>query len=244
MIEPKPEPASAAAAIKPKIEKDAVIDTKGEGFPKQGVPRGDLILIASIMIILLILGIIFSVYYFKNRGKTLDEKYLETLKGQGGDDAVLYNGFAFVKNDGLWNTRWAFEDKLYNLRFHFTPPEVADVPVYGNISSQFNKADMYILFDPEFKDPKYVALSSFELNINLIQAIQANPTAACTSNTSVECAIRPIVECNSSDRPVIYLKEDSPNVILFNGNCMVIQGQGEELLKAVDKVLYLWLKII
>ncbi|MBI5072929.1 hypothetical protein HZA99_03860, partial [Candidatus Woesearchaeota archaeon] len=37
--------------------------------------------------------------------------------------------------------------------------------------------------------------------------------------------------------PVVYLKSGSPTVIYAEGNCLTVQGEGPELVRAVDRFL-------
>lgn len=207
--------------------------------------KSDWSLLIAIAVIFVVFLLIYSISAYINQPpKTIDEKFIEVLKGKTGEDMLLYNGYAFVKEDGLWNTRWELDGQLYNLQFHYNPLEVKGIPIYGNLSKEFNQRDMYILFDSEFKSPEHMALASYELNLNLIKAIKGKPEAACTSNESEACVDRPIVDCHDSDRPVIYFKEENPPNIELEGICMTISGEGIDMLKSVDKVLYLWFGII
>jgi hypothetical protein len=52
------------------------------------------------------------------------------------------------------------------------------------------------------------------------------------------------ITCNNTNDPVIYLKLDNETKIVYDRNCITVQGQGEEITKASDKLLYMWLGII
>jgi hypothetical protein len=52
------------------------------------------------------------------------------------------------------------------------------------------------------------------------------------------------VTCDDKDKAVIQIVAEEPTQIVMEDNCITLQGKEFELLKAVDKLLYLWYKII
>ena len=152
---------------------------------------------------------------------------------------VEYNGYKFVKKDNLWFTDWQVGKQVFTLTFRFNPQEVRDVSISGHLDQRFFEAYSYITFDPVNKSMGYVALAASELSLNLARGLATTPIAACTFNASA-CSERPIITCNSTDEPVIYLNRDGPSEIVFAGNCITLSGDGIGLLKSVDKLLYLW----
>ena len=70
------------------------------------------------------------------------------------------------------------------------------------------------------------------------------PVAACTKQETEGCIDRPIIDCTAQNASVIYLRDAAPTRIILNGNCMTVQGEKEELLRATDRVLLRWYKIL
>jgi hypothetical protein len=186
----------------------------------------------AIVAIITILAILFSLRILLG-----EEKYPE----------YTYNGFSFIKIAGLWHTDWQSGDELYKIHLRFGPKESEDVPVYINENTDINpSADTYITFDPG-ENKAYVALASTELALSLSRAFGTNPIAACSNNESYACSTRPIVTCESTQYnniSVIYIKEDDETKITMDGNCLIIQGRGEDIVKAADKVIWIWYGII
>lgn len=186
------------------------------------------LIIWSIVFILLFTVLFFSIRFFYN-----PEADIPTYKSQ--------SGFEFYYTVGLWNTQFQKGDKLYNLHFHFNPEEVKSVPIVGIFDEEsFNKGRVYVTFDPLANDLTYVNLAAKELVINLVRAINTNVTMACITNQSSACAGEPIITCENTDEPVIFIKEGEDALIELKETCIVLQGQDMDLLKAVDKILFKW----
>ena len=62
--------------------------------------------------------------------------------------------------------------------------------------------------------------------------------AACDRNTTSICMGRPIVTCDSTEDIVFYVKQADVNKVEYRGNCILIEGNGLDLVKSTDKVLY------
>ncbi len=172
---------------------------------------------------------------------------LLTLGKDSGKD-VNYNGFDFVNVDGIWRTEWQREGQAYELDFRFNPKDVEDIPVTGKTDLRFQFEKIYLTLDPtnEERTPEtaYLNLAAVELSRKLVEPFERNVTAACTRNETDACFSRPIVTCENTNSSVIYLKQADKARIILNGNCAVIQGSGESIVKAADKALFQWLKIM
>tara|TARA_Y100000310_G_scaffold332444_1_gene408034 strand:+ start:9178 stop:9870 length:693 start_codon:yes stop_codon:yes gene_type:complete len=192
------------------------------------------IFLTMVVVIIISLAILFSIRFFFG-----DEKYPE----------YTYNGFTFRKIAGLWHTEWQLEDKVYSIHLRYGPRESEDVPVYTTEEYvELNPSrTTYLTSDPGY-NKAYVALASSEIALNLANTFGVIPIGACTENgTYPACSTRPIVTCDNtedSEAAVIYIKEDDENKIIVDGNCLTIQGRGEDIVKAADKVIWLWYGII
>ena len=207
----------------------------------------DRALIISIIVILALFSLFFVVYKIMNISqavKTIQELHEENLKGKlDADEGYIYNGYSFVKANGMWFSqvqRFRTRD-VYNVQFHYGPRDLENVAVAGNISGFKEFNGTYVAFDPSAKDFKYTALASAELSLNLAQVFNILPVAACTQNLTKACYTRPIVNCSSSTRPVIYIENaDKPAVIRENNACIRVMGNGTDLVKATDRLLFEW----
>lgn len=210
----------------------------------------DKILVAAVLIVIMLFALFIGGYWLvKNKHvKTIDELHQDNIKGKlSRDEGYVYNGYSFVKANGMWFTQLQkFRTKnLYNVQFHYGPRDLEDVPLTGNVSDFISLNGTYVAFDPTEKDLAYTALASGELSINLGQVFNILPVAACSKNMTKACQTRPIVNCSSSDRPVIYMERaDRAAVIKENNACIRVMGNGTGIVKATDRLLFALLGIM
>ena len=155
-----------------------------------------------------------------------------------------YNGFKFVKIAGLWHTQWQQNNRLYSVHLRYGPKESEDIPYYEQNPSFNHTGTIYITFDPLGSNLAYVALASTEISLSLANTFNITPIAACYRNETESCASRPIITCDSTNDAVIYIKEAANPSITTKGNCLIIEGYKEDLVRATDKVLWIWYGII
>jgi subtilase family serine protease len=157
-----------------------------------------------------------------------------------------YNGFVFTNMSGLWFTeiQKTGTNKVYNVPLHFGPKELEDITIEGDINNFNNKTQLYITFDPTGNDFSYIALSASEISINLAQTLNITPVAACTVNDTRICSGREIISCKEPGLPAIYLLYDNSTGIYVKNNCIFVQGQGKELVRAADRLLLKWFSVM
>ena len=193
--------------------------------------KSTIYVLASIGVIVLVLAGLFAWQYFK---KTDEKPSFPSVK---------YNNFVFyhVADGTLWQWDWQSGSNVYNLMLHYNPYEVENIPVSGSLDESFNTPQVYITFDPaEGNNFGHIAAAAGELSLSVNSALGSEAVAACSQNVTEACASRPIITCYNSDKGVIYLKEDRETKLEMKGNCVVVQGQGKGIIRAADRLLYLW----
>lgn len=161
-----------------------------------------------------------------------------------GTEYVIYNDNYFTKEGLFWVTQWVRNDTVYNLPFRYNPYEVLDVKLEGILDERFHQGRIYITHDPAEHNLSYVAISAIAFSESMVRAFNIMPVAACTKQETEGCIDRPIIDCTAQNASVIYLRDAAPTRIILNGNCMTVQGEKEELLRATDRVLLRWYKIL
>ena len=177
--------------------------------------------------------------------KTVDDLNNLNIEGKlDSEDGYLYNNvYSFIKLGGLWYTQLNAPsgNAEYNIPFHFGPREVEDLRIFGKLDETFTDAEeVYITFNPLGNDLTHVALAVGEFDQSLITAFGKKPIAACDKNETEACKIRPIVTCKDEDKAVVYFKELPETKVTLNGNCIIFQGTGLEIVRAVDRLLLKW----
>jgi hypothetical protein len=212
---------------------------KSEGFAK------DKVLFIGLAIVALVFLALFSINRLgiledDPEPTTIDDLHQVNIDGDLDEEqGYVHNGFSFVYLDGLWFTQLQKADtnKVYDVKLHYSPKDLKDVFVIGDVSPFQNLAKVYLTFDPKESGLKYVALAAAELSINLAMVMATEPIAACTVNVTEACYTRPIVNCTNSDRPVIYLKESELVGVSVKDNCITVSGTDEDLVRATDRLL-------
>ena len=161
-------------------------------------------------------------------------------------ETVTFNSFEFTKIAGTWYAQWQHENRLVSLALRYNPYEVENVSVLGELGEGFKQSKVYIAFDP-YTEPdsfKYLALASAELSQSIVKAFNKQIIPACTRYENETCENVSIVTCDDKDKAVIHIVAGEPTQIIMKDNCVTLQGKDFELLRSVDKLLYLWYKII
>lgn len=205
-------------------------------------------LIAVIALVLLISASIVSIVYLYGikRGQPDETEFYD------------YNNFRFVRQGPLWVTQVQAGQYIYTVPLHYSPRDLTEVKVSGAFSQKFADANyVYLTFDPdvvvesletvnvtESAEGSKMTLAASELSIVLSQAIRRNPIAACTRNETDACRDRAIVQCWREGEPVIYLHDVDDAKVTFYGDCIELTGEGDGIVKAVDRLLLFWLGVM
>lgn len=188
------------------------------------------IYITIAVIVLVFLGLLF-----------IPKLYTKLFPKQSYDDRYTYNYFDFINVDGSWSTQTQEGNNLLMIILRHGPLELEGMPVKGDIQRYRNDNDFfYITFDPrnESHDP-HVTLSMAELAPNLVRHFGKDFAPACTvDNPDCNESGVETVTCNSTDKAVIFLHNGEGPSIKIDGNCAVISGLGEDLVRATDRFMY------
>ncbi|MBS1266640.1 MAG: hypothetical protein MAG795_00608 [Candidatus Woesearchaeota archaeon] len=178
-----------------------------------------------------VLIILFTIYMYNNFFKPEPSQ-------------ITYNNYVFNRKQDLWVTEVQVGNQLITIPLHYSPWETENIPLNGSLHPSFNYGDLYVTFDPDNSNTSIMALAAGELSLNLAQGIQRNLISACSKNITEPCASKPIINCENTDLNVIYLKESSNPGVTLQDRCITIQGQGTDLIKSVDQLLFFWYGVI
>jgi hypothetical protein len=203
----------------------------------------DKALILAIGAIIIIIAIIISLRFFpEETPQTIDDLHLANLKKElNSNEGYTYNGYSFVFANGLWYTQVQniAGTSLFNIPLHYGPKALEDIPVEGEFNSEIFNSEkgIYITFNPLGQNLNYVALAVGEFDQSIIQAFNKVPIAACDRNETAACIGRPIITCENTDKPVLYLQQKPEAKVIFKDNCLIVQGVGPEIVEATDRLL-------
>ncbi|MBS3176350.1 hypothetical protein J4457_03875 [Candidatus Woesearchaeota archaeon] len=154
----------------------------------------------------------------------------------------IINGHVFMyeKERKVWRTELPWKNLLLNMTFRYNPEEVRGIPILGALNATFNLKNIFITFDPvNTLDTEYVALAAHELSMHLASSFDRSPVPACTQ-VNKDCPEQMLVTCNAANKAVIFLDSTPEQKITLKGNCLHIAGQGEDLVKATERMIFDW----
>jgi len=223
---------------------EAMKDANKQDVPEEE-PKSEKTLIISIVVILLLLGAVLAYTIFnKPQPKTLEDLHVLNLKGKlKPEQGYVYKGiYSFVKLNDLWYTQLSSPKgtKTYSMALRYSPNELKSIAIEGRLNSEFfnNNTEFYVTFNPTGKELSYVALAIADFDTHMTKVFEKKPIAACDRNETNACNSRPIVTCEDHDNLVLYIKESDKLRAYYKSNCIVIEGNGFDLVRGVDRVLY------
>lgn len=201
------------------------------------------------VVVLIILG---AKYFVHNAALTLEEQHAANYQAKATDHNYIYNGFSFLKlkdprtTTEFWYTQYQKNGQVFDIPFHYGPKELEDIPIVVLNRTNATLPDVFISIMPdENKSMGNLAQAVYEITEKMVKILDLQPVAACQINATKACSERPIVTCqNTQDAVVIELKEAPEPKIIVHDNCILILGKDEDLLRAGDKLIYLYLKIV
>ncbi|MBI2548535.1 hypothetical protein HYW21_04250 [Candidatus Woesearchaeota archaeon] len=167
------------------------------------------------------------------------------------ENTLTYNGVTFTSIDNLWFTSLPLKNstRVARVSFHYSPEELEEVPVEGNPNAwlatvfTYYNGSSYITFDPLGSNLGHVALTNGEFTVNMLKISDLKLYPACTQEAK-GCESVPIITCETTVDPVIYVKEHPTPKVLMNGSCLIIQGTGYDLVRAADRLMYYWIGVM
>ncbi len=209
-------------------------------------PASDKILVYSIAIILALV-LIFSLFRLvvspKEKVMTIEEAHKLNIEGKlDPEQGYMYGPHSFIRFNDLWYFQVQSKGVLVNVPLRFGPREVEAINLYGGLNDVFNNATkIYISFNPLGSQLPYIGLGVGELTQSLTKAFGNEVSAVCDHECDFEacnaCKDRPVLSCNNTEEAIISLIESQDSGITLKGNCIEINGKGEDIVKNVDRLL-------
>lgn len=190
-------------------------------------------------LVVLCCAIFLAATYLFPKPLTLQQLHKLNLEGKGRDVDYVYRGFSFIYHDDVWYTQAEVGDRLVNVALHFGPKDLEGVIMKGELSEDFFRKPLYVSFNPEVADQKYLTFAIAELKLNLGRAFGIRFTLACDRPNSL-CAQLPIIKCGNKTVSVIHLKDDAIPAVRLMEDCIELRGnnQGWDIVAAAERFLY------
>jgi hypothetical protein len=158
-----------------------------------------------------------------------------------------YNGFGFELVDGMWTTEWLGQNAKYELSFRYHPVDVQNVSVPYQKKSTFNEklgnpAHVFLTSMTGINDTGYVQFAGLEVARRMVTFLHANVSVACTDVQSTLCpTINDTINCGTAkdiNKSIIFFDIQEKPEVVIDGNCVIIRGKGEDMIRAAERFLY------
>ena len=226
---------------------DVDVESLGEFTEEGSNNKGDgksLLLTVGVIIGIFALIFVGITFYSTSQSTpvTMEEMHQANMDGDLDEtQGYIYNGFSFIKTDGLWWTDVRARNKIVRTPLHFSPKELEDIEITTSIDENFNKGEnIYIAINPQTIN-KYYTLGISEFSMNIAKGINRIPVGSCSSEDPV-CDNRSIISCenNPENKPVVQLEIAEETSIEMEGTCIKVSGQDMDFVRAIDRLLYQW----
>lgn len=144
-----------------------------------------------------------------------------------------YNNHILIYDRGLWIL------KEGNIPFHYLPGDLEELYVDNIAINRIKNSRMiYTTFDPSVEDISVIELVRFELREDLLRIFNVY-VADGISEENKSYAL-PIITCKNATSfvPVLNFVNDNNTGIRIEENCIIIEGEGEDIIKLKDRLVY------
>lgn len=152
-------------------------------------------------------------------------------------ESYSYNNFEFVNENGLWTTGLQTENDIYKLFVHYGPRDLEDVKSDKVDRMLFMNKTVFLTIDPKSEQQPYIAVAASEVGSSLFRVLGSTVYTSCTQNDTA-CEGRYIIDCNTTNRPVVKMNIANETSVVLDDNCVTISGNSTDLIKAADKFLF------
>lgn len=200
------------------------------------------------LIIILTIGIFIYKTYFKTEVKKESSNITDIITSNGEMVSYKYNNYLFEKKDGVWYTQIQKGKQPFVIAFIYGPINVENLTINFELND-FQKyttpgRKVYVTFDHDSTNASYIATAAINIINNLKTVYGVNSQRACMRN-STNCAGAPIITCENTNNTVVIQFVDSVKTdITYKDNCLTIKSSKEGYIKAAEKIVLNWYKIL
>jgi hypothetical protein len=209
------------------------------------------LVITIVLVILLIAGVFVYTYLNSRPEPTTTDRYADVLNGVETNESYLYNGFVFLYNGFLWETKILIDENYLEepieaaLSTYYDPKSLENISIEGNVAHIDSVSTVYLAFSPDLDSTQVLAgvevgkIVSKKFNIfnkDVIHGVYE------PYNGSF-----PLVTCDNATglTMVAEFKITNQTQIVQDGGCLSFQGESsEDLLRAADRYIFRLLRVM
>ena len=172
---------------------------------------------------------------------------LEGYQGQQGEGQATYKNYKFTAIESGWQTSINIASQDVVLNTFYLPNEVENISSQGHpLLSEFSGKAIFIVADNDAERQaayEYNAIYDLVLRMQMACSIEESNSSFCVEGNL------PVKSCDDADyeTKIIMLQESNSTnetSVNYKSSCLVIKGQGAELVKANEKALFMIFGII
>lgn len=150
-------------------------------------------------------------------------------------ESYKYNEYNFKKIDNRWVT-YIGKTPYY---LTYDPKSLEDIEINRNLNlAEFNSAKkIYLTFNPD-EIPGEV-ISEMQIYFMPLLSSKVFFIMACTEDIP-RCEDAVLKTCSdaTSEEKIIQIEIVNDTIVNYNNNCLSIQGENEDLIRAVDRIIW------
>ncbi|MFH0831840.1 MAG: hypothetical protein V1886_03170 [archaeon] len=163
---------------------------------------------------------------------TLGYSIMDRNSGQSQGEIKLYNNFKFLSSAGLWK----IQNQDFSLSTRYLPQDVLNISYSAALSPEFF-AGKEVYFSALSAETR---LAVNELDGNL-PALRAQFACTVEQENMTECSALPVKTCK--DNLIIITAQENkseflPSRIYSKENCIYIEAESKNLIRAADRLLF------
>jgi len=145
-----------------------------------------------------------------------------------------YNGFTFLRTENGW------QPKKIDLFTLFLPQEVENISYSGYLSIEDFKGNAYVIAETS------EGISAANEFLKALPLAKMNRACLPEQENETFCNELPLKSCEDAGfgNSIIIFKENNETSIVYKNYCLEINGNGQEMIKASDKALFILYDII
>lgn len=163
---------------------------------------------------------------------TLGYSIMDRSSSQEKGETRIYNNFRFLSSAGLWK----IQSQDFNLATRYLPQEVSNIS-YSAVLSPASFSGKEVYFSALSAETK---LAASELAGNL-PSLRAQFACTVKQENITECSDLPVKTCKDNFIIITAKQEEqgfSPSRIYKEENCIYIEAESKNLIRAADRLLF------
>ncbi len=187
-------------------------------------------IISIVILVIMVLGFTLAGIIMRNPTQGQQQQ----ANQQSGPQSLQYNGYEFTRQ----NNKYAAEINGQQRSFYYPPTSTLTIDTEAGWESLLQDG-FTVTFDPNRADVQSAAVARYEL-------VQHMPRVGSGVISQTPEYQSQVVTCDDATQnsPVLYLRQSNETSITVDGACVIVNGEGQETVRAAEHIIYELLGVI